>query len=156
MRLFSKRKSIKKQSKCVAPFFCKPLHKSFLFKLISLSILLGSIFYFRFWAERQRESIYVPPSSSFQITGNRADKAPSEPGDRLRDSSADPIDVNAAPLQELQSLPGVGPLLAREIVQSRLDNGPFRQASDLLRVKGIGPKKLRRMESRLRFKEVDE
>jgi competence protein ComEA len=47
------------------------------------------------------------------------------------------LDVNAASEQELDSLPGIGPVLARRIVAAR----PFNSADDLRRVRGIGPKK---------------
>lgn len=49
-----------------------------------------------------------------------------------------PIDVNAAPADELQRLPGVGPVMAGAIVAGR----PFRSIADLDRVRGIGPKTL--------------
>lgn len=49
-----------------------------------------------------------------------------------------PIDVNAASAEELQRLPGVGPVMAGAIVAGR----PFRSVADLDRVRGIGPKTL--------------
>jgi competence protein ComEA len=50
------------------------------------------------------------------------------------------IDVNAATVAELERLPGVGPTLARRIVEYRSAHGPFAAADDLGRVPGIGPK----------------
>ena len=47
------------------------------------------------------------------------------------------LDVNAATLSELDSLPGVGPVLAGRIIAAR----PFKSADDLRHVKGIGAKK---------------
>jgi competence protein ComEA len=52
------------------------------------------------------------------------------------------VDVNRASQEELTSLKGVGPSLAKKIVEHRGKNGPFRSAEDLLQVKGIGVKKL--------------
>jgi len=49
-----------------------------------------------------------------------------------------PIDVNAASAEELQRLPGVGPVMAGAIVAGR----PFRSVAELDRVRGIGPKTL--------------
>lgn len=49
-----------------------------------------------------------------------------------------PVDVNTANLEELQTLPGVGPVLAERIIGYREANGPFRSLEDLLNVKGIG------------------
>jgi competence protein ComEA len=47
------------------------------------------------------------------------------------------------------TLPGIGPVLAGRIVEDRTANGPYRQAADLLRVKGIGPATLARLRPRL-------
>lgn len=44
---------------------------------------------------------------------------------------------------ELTQLKGIGPKLARAIVQYRTDHGDFKGWEDLLHVKGIGEKKLR-------------
>ena len=61
------------------------------------------------------------------------------------------IDVDRAPAQELQRLPGVGPGLARRIVEERTRGGPFGDTAALRRVEGIGPSKLRRMAPNLAF-----
>lgn len=53
-----------------------------------------------------------------------------------------PVPVNTANQETLQMLPGIGPVLARAIVETRIKTGPFQQAEDLLRVPGIGPKRL--------------
>jgi competence protein ComEA len=60
-----------------------------------------------------------------------------------------PVRVNAATAEELDGLPGVGPRLAQEIVADRARNGPFRDARDLLRVRGIGPTLLARWKGRI-------
>ena len=52
------------------------------------------------------------------------------------------VDVNKADWPELTLLPGVGESLAKGIVESREQNGPFRKPEDLRRVRGIGPKTL--------------
>jgi competence ComEA-like helix-hairpin-helix protein len=51
------------------------------------------------------------------------------------------IDPNSAGAAELTLLPGIGPDLAAKIVNYRKNHGPFSSASDLGRVKGIGPAK---------------
>jgi competence protein ComEA len=59
------------------------------------------------------------------------------------------VDVNSAGWPELSQLPEIGPLLARRIVDSRAQQGPFRQSADLLRVPGIGQRKLARFQKYL-------
>ena len=53
-----------------------------------------------------------------------------------------PVDINAASVEELDTLPGIGPKTAKAIVEHRKTQGKFSSAEDLLQVRGIGPKKL--------------
>ncbi len=55
------------------------------------------------------------------------------------------IDLNSATHAQLVTLPGIGPALARRIIESRQRLGPFASVSDLQRVSGIGPAKTRRI-----------
>lgn len=50
-----------------------------------------------------------------------------------------PADLNNATLAELEILPGVGPTLIRSLDEYRRQNGGFRDVSELLDIKGIGP-----------------
>jgi competence protein ComEA len=52
------------------------------------------------------------------------------------------VAVNRAGVTELETLPGVGPVLAERIVAYRDQNGPFSRVEDLLHVPGIGESKL--------------
>lgn len=52
------------------------------------------------------------------------------------------IDINTADLTTLETLPGVGPKRAAEMIQYRVSHGPFRSVSDLSHIRGIGPKSL--------------
>ena len=54
--------------------------------------------------------------------------------------------LNRANLEELGRLPGVGPKRAQAILDLRAKLGRFRRPTDLLRVKGIGPKSLKKLE----------
>ena len=52
------------------------------------------------------------------------------------------INVNTASQKELEKLPGVGPEIARRIIQYRQSKSRFSTFDDLKKVKGIGDKKL--------------
>lgn len=54
------------------------------------------------------------------------------------------INLNAATVEELDALPGVGPAMARRIVERR-QKKRFTKVEDLLQVKGIGKAKLERL-----------
>ncbi|MCL2825157.1 MAG: helix-hairpin-helix domain-containing protein [Polyangiaceae bacterium] len=54
--------------------------------------------------------------------------------------------INAASAAELCRLPGIGPSRAERIIQLRQKLGGFKTTRQLLRVKGIGPRTLKRLE----------
>jgi len=56
------------------------------------------------------------------------------------------VDLNRATKQELMTLPGVGEVIAERILVYREEHGAFAAVKDLLKVKGIGKKKLERIE----------
>ncbi|NLJ79941.1 MAG: helix-hairpin-helix domain-containing protein [Firmicutes bacterium] len=51
------------------------------------------------------------------------------------------VHVNTAGMAELQTLPGIGPVFAERIIIERRER-PFLEKRDLLRVAGIGEKRL--------------
>jgi competence protein ComEA len=52
------------------------------------------------------------------------------------------VDLNSATLEQLDALPGVGPVTAQAILDWRAENGRFAAVEDLLDVSGIGEKTL--------------
>jgi competence ComEA-like helix-hairpin-helix protein len=58
---------------------------------------------------------------------------------------AKPLDLNTATAVELAQLPGVGPSMAKAIVQFREKSGPFERVQDLLAIRGITERKLRQI-----------
>ncbi len=55
------------------------------------------------------------------------------------DVNQDLININTASLEELDSLPGIGPTTAQKILDYRNENGPFSAIEDIMNVSGIGP-----------------
>lgn len=60
-------------------------------------------------------------------------------GGEVAGAAGGAVDVNTAGSAELQTLPGIGPVLAERIVAWREANGPFASVDALLDVSGIGP-----------------
>ena len=55
-----------------------------------------------------------------------------------------PININTASEKELDALPGIGPAIARRIVEHR-STQPFTKIEDIMLVKGIGKKKFAKL-----------
>ena len=51
------------------------------------------------------------------------------------------LNLNTATIQQLQALPGVGPALAKRIMEFRQKKGGFKRVEELLAVRGISEKK---------------
>ena len=66
---------------------------------------------------------------------DRAEQAPA--GDS---SSAGVVNINTADAAQLALLPRVGEKAAARIIEYRTEHGPFKKASELMQVKGIGAK----------------
>lgn len=59
-------------------------------------------------------------------------------GDAEEAEAGGPVNLNRANAEQLEQLPGVGPVLAERIVADREANGPFASVEDLGRVQGVG------------------
>ena len=67
--------------------------------------------------------------------GNFAKKKPPEK----------PVNINTASSEELQAVPGIGPVTAEKILHMRKSYGAFKSVNDLLAIRGLGPKRLDKM-----------
>ena len=52
------------------------------------------------------------------------------------------VNINEATLEQLTTLPGIGPVLAQRVIDYRQENGPFAEPAELGNVSGIGEKRL--------------
>ena len=56
------------------------------------------------------------------------------------------VDINRGSTEELQRLPGIGPVLAERVIRYRRENGKFASVRDMQQVKGIGLKRFAQLE----------
>lgn len=75
----------------------------------------------------------------------RKRKPPADPPTRQ------PVDLDTASADEIETLPGIGPALARRIVKDREANGRFGCLAALDRVKGVGPALIGKLDSLVTF-----
>jgi competence protein ComEA len=61
-----------------------------------------------------------------------------------------PININRATVSDLDSLDGIGPVIAKRIIAFRTANGPFTAVEDLLKVSGIGDAKFAQFKEKIR------
>ena len=57
-----------------------------------------------------------------------------------------PLNINAASIEQLTSLPSIGEKRATDIIGHRMKNGDFQTLNDLDDVRGIGPKTLLKLQ----------
>ena len=62
------------------------------------------------------------------------------------------IDLNEATLSQLNSLPGIGPVIAERILELRQKSGPFKRIEDLMNIRGIGEKKFLKLKDLITLK----
>lgn len=59
------------------------------------------------------------------------------------------ININEADETDLNKLPGIGPAIARRIIEYRMENGMFTSAEELKHVKGIGESKFEQLRDKV-------
>jgi competence protein ComEA len=56
-----------------------------------------------------------------------------------------PVNLNTATVEQLATIPGVGPKMAERIIDYRQKNGGFKKVEDLMNVSGVGEKSFLKM-----------
>src|SRR6478672_12841948 len=82
------------------------------------------------------EQVVVPK----RLPGGAAGASAASPG-----APGGPVQLSTATLEQLDSLPGVGPVTAQKIIDYRQKHGAFQSVDELDAVPGIGPKRLEQL-----------
>lgn len=99
--------------------------------VFAIGLCLGTVPDNSFAADSKAE----PTASTIKKEAKKADRK----AEKKKPTSGS-VDINTASREDLETLPGVGPVTAEAIVQYRKANGKFKTIDDLTGVKGIGEK----------------
>jgi competence protein ComEA len=85
-----------------------------------------------------------------RVPGGGMAAAPASPGAAAPGVPAQPLDLNTATLEQLDTLDGVGPATAQKIIDYRTQHGGFGSVDELGQVSGIGEKRLAALRDHVR------
>lgn len=89
------------------------------------------------------QKIYLPKKGE----GLTQRSAPTDVG--VTASSEVPLNLNVATEEQLDALPGIGPVLAQRIIEWRTEHQRFTKVEQLLEVEGIGEKKFKQIKEKV-------
>lgn len=106
--------------------------------VIALVLLLGALgFLVRKVIKKQR----VLSTADVKVKESYSREEENMDGSELQG----PVNINTADLMEIEALPYLGMERARDIIEYRDKNGPFKDLDELTNISGIGPKTLEKI-----------
>lgn len=94
-------------------------------------------------------NLAAPLSDGTQVVVPRRVASPAtgavSPGAGASQAAAGPVNLNTATLEQLDALPGIGPVTAQKILDYRTRKGAFSSVDDLDAIPGIGPARLEQL-----------
>jgi competence protein ComEA len=87
-------------------------------------------------------NLAAPLADGQQVLVPRRNAAGGVSGNVVGASPTGPVSLSAATLEDLDTLPGVGPVTAQKILDYRTAHGAFRSVDELDSVPGIGPARI--------------
>jgi competence protein ComEA len=88
-------------------------------------------------------NLAAPVADGTQVIVPRRGAAPT--GWAAAGAPAGPVQLNSATVEQLDALPGIGPVTAQRIVEYRQAHGAFRSVEELDAVPGIGPARVEQL-----------
>ena len=96
-------------------------------------------------ADLAQVNLAAPLADGEQVVIPRRGVPGATPASSPGGTTAAPVQLSTATLEQLESLPGVGPVMAQKILDYRQAHGAFQSVDELDAVPGIGPKRLEQL-----------
>lgn len=96
-------------------------------------------------ADLAQVNLAAPLADGEQVVVPRRGAGVAAAGSSSAAGPAAPVQLSTATLEQLDSLPGVGPVMAQKILDYRQKHGAFQSVDELDAVPGIGPKRLEQL-----------
>lgn len=139
-----------KQEKWVFVFLCTTLVSGYLIQYMKQRNMDDSL---HIISKTEKEEFKQAALHAYSSQGIQDNETPNiAAGDATEKNIKDGeelVNINTAVKQELMALPKIGSVTAERIIRFRDDFGPFQSIDDLAKIKGIGPKTLERLKTRI-------